>query len=133
MNKLQKRFHNSNHTNVKFVLITDNETSATRLRQFSGILDVFAINETDNSPFSRFELRSAYVFDNCGHLVYVIHYPWSTVMRPFVKAATLSTLYDGPCGNCERTDVSAFRIYRSAISHSFIFWFLFRTTTLPTQ
>lgn len=110
MNKLQKRFHNANHTNVKFTLITDNETSAARLRTFSNNLDVYAINETDDSPFSRFELRSAYVFDNCGHLVYVIHYPWSTVMRPFVKAATLSTLYDGPCGKCERMDVSVKRI-----------------------
>lgn len=106
MNKLEKRFHNANHTNVKFILITDNETSAVRLREFSGNLKVYAINETDDSPFNRFELRSAYVFDNCGHLVYVVHYPWSTVMRPFIKAATLSTLYDGPCGNCEQIDVS---------------------------
>lgn len=107
------------------MLITDNETSATRLREISGNLDVYAINDTDDSPFARFELRSAYVFDNCGHLVYVIHYPWSTVMRPFIKAATLSTMYDGPCGECERTDVSVdhrssrqFRIFISwAVSH----------------
>lgn len=107
---------------MKFVLITDNETSAMRLRGFSGNLDVYAINDTDDSPFARFELRSAYVFDNCGHLVYVIHYPWSTVMRPFIKAATLSTLYDGPCGECEQTDVSADRcvFFRSFLESQFL-------------
>lgn len=109
LNKLEKRFHNAGHSNVKFIIITDNETSATRLREASGNLKVIVLNETESSPFTGFVQRSAYIFDNCGQLAYIIHYPWSTVMRPFVKAATLSTIFDEPCGYCEAT-VSVFNL-----------------------
>lgn len=108
LSKLEQRFHDANYTNVKFVLITDSEVGAVRLRASTGNLNVLHMNSTADSPFSRLVLRSAYVFDKCGQLAYVIHYPWSTVMRPFIKAATLSTFYDRPCGNCNsNTDVSA--------------------------
>lgn len=77
-----------------------NQTNAERVLRVSGNLKVIVSNSTQNNQFSMLEDRSVYVFDNCGRIVYVIHYPYSSVQKPFVKAAVLSTLYDRPCGYC---------------------------------
>lgn len=93
------RFHNAGHKNVKFLVVTNNENNAQRIRIFSRQLDVVVVESTQ---FSRFEDRSIYIFDNCGRIVYIIHFPYSTVLKPFVKAAVLSTIYDKPCGYCDQ-------------------------------
>lgn len=100
LTKLGQRFKEAAYPNVRFVIITDNETTAFHMREFTGNANIFAINDTEDSPFSRFMLRSVYVFDKCGQLTYMIRFPLSTVVRPFIKAAVLSTFYDRPCNNC---------------------------------
>lgn len=123
--KLEKRFHTANHTGVRFVLVTDTQASVRRLRQFSDNLRVIMLNTNDTeSPFGRFEVRSAYVFDRCGRLVFIIHYPWSTVLRPFVKASILSTLYDQPCGEC-KNEFNVSQIILSCIKFCFDFFTFF--------
>lgn len=100
LSKLEARFHNAGHANVNFLIVTQNETNAERIRNVSRQLEVIVVNDTQNSQFSALEDRSAYIFDGCGRIVYVIHYPYSSVQKPFVKAAVLSTIYDQPCGYC---------------------------------
>lgn len=100
LSKLEARFHNAGHVNVKFMIVTRNETNAERIRNVSRQLEVITVNETYGSQFSVLEDRSVYIFDGCGRIVYVIHYPYSSVQKPFVKAAVLSAIYDQPCGYC---------------------------------
>lgn len=103
LSKLEARFHNAGHTNVQFIIVTRNETNAERIRNISRQLEVIIVNTTETSQFAQLEDRSAYIFDNCGRIVYIIHYPYSSVQKPFVKAAILSTIYDQPCGYCAST------------------------------
>lgn len=105
LSKLEARFHNAGYANVKFFIATQNQTNADRIRSVSRQMEVVTVNEMQSGPFSGLEDRSAYVFDTCGRHVYVIHYPYSSVQKPFVKAAVLSTIYDQPCGYCP-TNVS---------------------------
>lgn len=105
LSKLEARFHNAGYANVKFLIVTQNQTNADRIRSISRQMEVITVNDTQNSQFSELDDRSIYVFDSCGRNVYVIHYPFSSVQKPFVKAAVLSTIYDQPCGDCP-TDVS---------------------------
>lgn len=100
LSKLEARFYNAGHRNVKFIVITKNETNAERIRNVSRQLQVISINSSEIDHFASLEDRSVYIFDSCGRIVYVIHYPYSFVQKPFVKAAILSTLYDEPCGYC---------------------------------
>lgn len=95
------RFHNAGHKNVKFLIVTNNESNAQRIRGFSRQLDVVVVDTNESTQFTRFEDRSIYIFDSCGRIVYIIHFPYSTVLKPFVKAAVLSTIYDKPCGYCD--------------------------------
>lgn len=67
-------------------------------------LTVIVVDEAAHTPLNDFHLKAAYVFDNCGRLVYIIYDPWSSVQKPFVKAAILSSYFDAPCGCTE--DVS---------------------------
>ena len=57
------------------------------------------IGSTSDS-FSEFDELSANVFDQCGRLAYTIYHPWSSLQRPYIKGAILSTIYDEPCGEC---------------------------------
>lgn len=100
LSKLEARFHNAGHTNVRFIIVTRNETNIQRIRNASRHLQVITVNGTQISQFSSLEDRSIYIFDDCGRIVYIIHYPYSSVQKPFVKAAVLSTIYDRPCGRC---------------------------------
>ncbi|XP_031618154.1 uncharacterized protein LOC116337615 [Contarinia nasturtii] len=103
LSKLEARFHNADHKNVRFIIVTKNETNGARIRNASRQLEVVVLNNTRNSQYSLLEDRSVYIFDDCGRIVYVIHYPFSSVQKPFVKAAILSTIYDQPCGSCTLT------------------------------
>lgn len=100
LSKLEARFHSAGHANVKFFVATRNATNTARMRNVSRQLEVLTVNDTQSNQFSTLEDRSVYVFDRCGRIVYVIHYPYSSVQKPFVKAAILSTIYDQPCGYC---------------------------------
>lgn len=106
LSKLEARFHNAGYGNVKFFIITRNETNTERMRNVSRQLEVVIVNDTQSGQFSGLEDRSVYIFDSCGRNVYVIHYPYSSVQKPFVKAAVLSTIYDQPCGFCPTSIVS---------------------------
>lgn len=99
LSKLEIRFNNAGfNDNVKFVIITNNRTNAKRIRNYSRQLDVIIVN--NSSQFAQLEDRSIYIFNDCGQIVFVIHYPYSSVQKPFVKAAILSGIYDVPCGAC---------------------------------
>lgn len=100
LSRLEARFHKAGHQSVRFLIITQNQTNAERIRTMSRQLEVIVVNNTENSQFAVLEDRSTYIFDNCGRIVYIIHYPYSSVQKPFVKAAILSTIYDQPCGYC---------------------------------
>lgn len=100
LSKLQARFHNAGHLKVHFVIITKNQTHAERIHNTTHQLEVILVNGTQVSQIANLEDRSIYIFDNCGRIVYVIHYPYSSIQKPFVKAAVLSTIYDAPCGYC---------------------------------
>lgn len=97
--KLEARFHKAGHKNVRFVIVTKNESNAERIRNLSKQLDVIVLDHLNSSQISNLEDRATYVFDNCGRVSYVIHYPYSSVQKPFVKAAILSTIFDAPCGD----------------------------------
>lgn len=101
LSKLEVRFHNAGHKNVKFVIVTDSALNAQRLRGYSRQLQVFVVKDQKNSQFAQLEDRSVYIFDACGQLAYIIHFPYSSVHKPFIKAAVLSVIYDEPCGYCE--------------------------------
>ena len=115
MSKLAARFKNAGYTKVNFVILTNSTKNAEHLRSSAVNISVKILNDETlqtNGPFDLFDLRSAYVFDNCGRLAYVIYHPWSAIQRPYVKASILSTMYDQPCGLC---DVSAFFIVSSHV------------------
>lgn len=100
LSKLEVRFNNAGfHEYVKFVIITNNKTNINRIRNYSRQLDVITVS--NSSRFAQLEDRSIYIFNDCGQVVFVIHYPFSSVQKPFVKAAILSAVYDEPCGACE--------------------------------
>lgn len=100
LRKLEVRFNNAGfHEYVKFAIITNNKTNADRIRGYSRQLDVITVN--NNSQFAQLEDRSIYIFNDCGQIVFVIHYPFSSIQKPFVKAAILSAIYDEPCGECD--------------------------------
>lgn len=105
LSKLEARFHKAGYEHVKFFIVTQNYTYAERFRSVSRQMEVIVVNETLSNQLSDLEDRSAYIFDSCGRHVYVIHYPYSSVQKPFVKASVLSTIYDRPCGHCP-TNVS---------------------------
>lgn len=92
---------------INFVIITNSSENADRLQRVVGNMSVVIIDQDAVTPFNQFDLRSAYIFDNCGRLVYIIYHPWSSVQRPYVKASILSTFFDAPCGECAE-DVSIF-------------------------
>lgn len=114
LSKLEARFHKAGHQSVRFIVVTKNETNAQHIRNVSRKMEVIALNNTKTSQYAQLEDRSVYIFDNCGRIVYVIHYPYSSVQKPFVKAAILSTIYDRPCGYC------------TLIVSNYIFRFFFR-------
>lgn len=114
LSKLEARFHKAGHKNVRFVIVTKNESNAERIRNLSPQLDVIVMDNLNNSQISNLEDRATYVFDSCGRVSYVIHYPYSSVQKPFVKAAILSTIFDAPCGDSScLTIVSYYRVYRT--------------------
>lgn len=85
---------------MRFIVLTKNETNAERIRNVGRQLEVILIDNTnENKHIANLEDRSVYVLDNCGRISYVIHYPYSSVQKPFVKASILSTIFDKPCGD----------------------------------
>lgn len=128
LSKLEARFHNAGHKNIQFVIVTKNETNAARIRKVSRQLEVVVLNNPPTSEYSLLEDRSVYIFDTCGRIVYEIHYPYSSVQKPFVKAAILSTIYDQPCGSCIEIVSS---IFETSLS-SFVSWLknIFRIVTM---
>lgn len=90
---------------INFTIFTNSTANANQLKVYVGNLSVNVIDERAVTPLNDFHMRSAYIFDNCGHLVYIIYDPWSSVHKPFLKAAVLSSYFDTPCGECPE-DVS---------------------------
>lgn len=101
LGKLEARFYSAGYTNVRFMVLTRNETNVQRIRHASPLVDVILVKNTQINQFSMLEDRSIYILDDCGRIVYIIHFPYSSVQKPFVKAAVLSTIYDLPCGRCK--------------------------------
>lgn len=106
---------------INFVIITNSTDNAERLQRLVGNVSVIIIDQAVVTPFNQFDLRSAYIFDNCGRLVYIIYHPWSSVQRPYVKASILSTFFDAPCGECAE-DVSSCLFYLFSYLDLIYFW-----------
>lgn len=124
LSKLEVRFHSAGHNNVKFIIITQNESNAERIRNYSRQLEVIVISKTQNNKLSLLEDRSTYIFDNSGRIVYVIHYPFNSVQKSFLKAAILSTIFDSPC-----SEYTVSLIIFVASYHELVFFnYLFRMT-----
>ncbi|XP_037044500.1 uncharacterized protein LOC119080318 isoform X2 [Bradysia coprophila] len=123
LNKLEARFRLAGYNNIHFIIISTHSNSthqdepivvnksrkSNRTMNISDNLKNVASNVTvlnvdadsDDELYSDFQVGSAYVFDQCARLAYIIYYPWSSIQRPYVKASILSTVYDAPCGECE--------------------------------
>lgn len=139
LNKLEARFRLAGYKNLHFIILSvqsnntqDDPNSVNKLKtrksnrtmNISENLKNLASNVTvldadaddgENDYFHDFNIGSAYVFDQCSRLAYIIYYPWSSIQRPYVKASILSTIYDAPCGEC---DVSRKFIYQLAIMYT---------------
>ncbi len=125
LNKLEARFRSAGYRNIHFIILSEQSNNNTqddartvnklkirksnRTMNISENLKNMASNitvldadaDSDNEYFRDFNLGSAYVFDQCARLAYIIYYPWSSIQRPYVKASILSTIYDAPCGECD--------------------------------
>lgn len=125
LNKLEARFRLAGYKYIHFIIISAPSNNSTqedpntvnklkiqksnRTMNISENLKNMASNVTvlnadadsDNDYFRDFNVGSAYVFDQCSRLAYIIYYPWSSIQRPYVKASILSTIYDDPCGECD--------------------------------
>lgn len=110
LGKLEARFRDAGYKNIQFIIINanlnhqhnhtqthSNETASTQIANNITIVN----SSSDSVLYSKFDLLSAYVFDQCERLTYIIYSPWSSIQRPYVKASILSTIYDAPCGDCD--------------------------------
>lgn len=125
LNKLENRFKIAGHRNIQFVIAysetneTGEQNSTTDASPQQDTISQSTQTPTMSSVkfettikynitivrgltniFPEFDLLSAYVFDQCGRLAYIIYHPWSSIQRPYLKASILSTIYDAPCGLC---------------------------------
>lgn len=114
--KLEARFRHAGYTKVNFVIVyagTAGEGDAPtptqpmhlpmedRFERMDSVFNVTVLRSLDATLTQMFVPTAAYVFDQCGRFTYIIYAPWSSIQRPYVKAAILSTIYDEPCGQCE--------------------------------
>lgn len=125
LNKLEARFRMAGYKHIHFIIISTKSNStqedsnivnktkirksyrtmniSDNLRNMASNVTVINIDSSDseNEYYRDFNVGSAYVFDQCSRLAYIIYYPWSSIQRPYVKASILSTIYDAPCGECD--------------------------------
>lgn len=79
----------------------DDATNATALPTLSTEkANVTVIYE--NEDLEHIPSGTVTILDACGLVVYTIHPPWSSVEYPYVKGAILSTMFDQPCGSCDK-------------------------------
>lgn len=127
LNKLEARFRLAGYKNIHFIILSEQSNStqpddfnamnklkirkSNRTMNISENLKNMASNVTvlnADADGEYFNPGSAYVFDQCARLAYIIYYPWSSIQRPYVKASILSTIYDAPCGECDVSRKSIF-------------------------
>lgn len=125
LNKLEARFRSAGYKNIHFIIISPksnttqvdpNAVNKMKIRKSYRTMNIsdnlknmasnVTVLNTDSSDsetdyYRDFNVGSAYVFDQCSRLAYIIYYPWSSIQRPYVKASILSTIYDAPCGECD--------------------------------
>lgn len=114
LSKLEARFRDAGYKNIQFIIInanidranlssnhTQNNETTTRTTQLANNITIINSDNDDANLYSKFELFSAYIFDQCERLTYIIYSPWSSIQRPYVKASILSTIYDAPCNDCD--------------------------------
>lgn len=151
LNKLEARFRLAGYKHIHFIIVssqTNNTqddniiTKKLKIRKSNRTMNIsenlknMASNVTvlngdadsENEYFRDFIFGSAYVFDQCSRLTYIIYYPWSSIQRPYVKASILSTIYDAPCGECNvslklLTSYIPIPIKNETISRSYIITF----------
>lgn len=110
LNKLDARFRDAGYARINFTIITNSSLNADLLKVIVANLSVTVVDESAVTPFNDFDVKGAYIFDNCARLVYIIYDPWSSVQRPYLKAAVLSSYFDAPCGECSEA-VSSFHLF----------------------
>lgn len=130
LNKLEARFRYAGYKSIHFVILSQpaNNTHqqqhgsrqdahagnkwkirkphrsmniSENLKNVASNVTVLNLDDESEEYFQEFHVGSAYVFDQCARLAYIIYYPWSSIQRPYVKASILSTVYDAPCGECD--------------------------------
>lgn len=114
--KLEARFRHAGYTKVNFVIVYEAVAGEAgdaptptamhlpiedRFERMDSVFNVTVLRSLDATLTQMFVPTAAYVFDQCGRFTYIIYAPWSSIQRPYVKAAILSTIYDEPCGKCE--------------------------------
>lgn len=126
LNKLEARFRSAGYSNIHFIIISAHSNNSAHqhdpvvvnklkirksnrtgnisenLKNMASNVTVLNVDsDSENDLYDEFQMGSAYVFDQCTRLAYIIYYPWSSIQRPYVKASILSTIYDAPCGECD--------------------------------
>lgn len=125
LNKLEARFRLAGYNNIHFIIISAHSNSTyqddpvvvnkSKIRKSNRTMNISenlrnvasnvtvlnADADSEDELYGDFQVGSAYVFDQCARLAFIIYYPWSSIQRPYVKASILSTIYDAPCGECD--------------------------------
>lgn len=104
LNRLETRFHSAGFKNIQFIIINYGAGGSANQINSTVINNITIINGENDHRFAQFDLHSAYIYDHCERLAYIIYGPWSSIQRPYVKASILSTIYDAPCGECDVRD-----------------------------
>lgn len=107
---LRNRFDEYGYNALQFILVISYLGEEKLQKKFESEIKLLMMDDTldviketeDSKPIFGMTDNQAYVLDPCGRLTYIIVPPWSHCQYPYVKAAILSTIYDFPCGHCDK-------------------------------
>lgn len=107
---MRNRFDEYGYNALQFLLVISYLGEERLQKQFESEIKLLMMDDTLNviketeetKPLFGMTDNQAYVLDNCGRLTYIIVPPWSHIQFPYIKAAILSTIYDLPCGHCNK-------------------------------
>lgn len=107
---MRNRFDEYGFNALQFLLVISHLGEQRLQKKFEAEIKLLMMDDTLNviketpetKPLFGMTDNQAYVLDNCGRLTYIIVPPWSHIQFPYIKAAILSTIYDLPCGHCDK-------------------------------
>lgn len=108
--QLRNRFDEYGYNALQFLLVISYLGEEKLQKKFESEIRLLMMDDTlnviketkDSKPLFGMTDNQAYVLDHCGRLTYIIVPPWSHIQFPYIKAAILSTIYDFPCGHCDK-------------------------------